>query len=45
MSLLRRPQITYAHIEQICPSPYELTDEMKEQVEIQVKYSGYIEGS
>ena len=43
MSLLRRPQITYAHIEQICPSPYELTDEMKEQVEIQVKYSGYIE--
>ncbi len=41
--LLRRPQITYAHIEQICPSPYELTDEMKEQVEIQVKYSGYIE--
>ncbi|GFR38174.1 tRNA uridine 5-carboxymethylaminomethyl modification enzyme MnmG [Insulibacter thermoxylanivorax] len=43
ISLLRRPQIIYAHIEQICPSPYELTDEMKEQVEIQVKYAGYIE--
>ncbi len=43
LSLLRRPEITYAHIEQISPSPYELTEEMKEQVEIQIKYSGYIE--
>lgn len=43
MSLLRRPEITYAHIERMSPSPYELNDEMKEQVEIQVKYEGYIE--
>lgn len=43
ISLLRRPQLTYAHIERISPSPYDLNEEMKEQVEIQVKYSGYIE--
>lgn len=43
ITLLRRPQITYAQIERISPSPYDLNDEMKEQVEIQVKYSGYIE--
>ncbi|MGF7049289.1 tRNA uridine 5-carboxymethylaminomethyl modification enzyme [Paenibacillus sp. DS2015] len=41
--LLRRPELNYSHIEQISPSPYELTDEMKEQVEIQIKYAGYIE--
>ncbi len=41
--LLRRPEINYSHIEQLSPSPYELTDEMKEQVEIQIKYAGYIE--
>lgn len=43
LSLLRRPQIMYSHIEQMSPSPLELDEEMKEQVEIQVKYSGYIE--
>jgi tRNA uridine 5-carboxymethylaminomethyl modification enzyme len=43
LSLLRRPEITYTFIEHISPSPYELTDEMKEQVEIQIKYAGYIE--
>lgn len=43
MSLLRRPEITYAHIEQIIPAPYELLKSVKEQVEIQVKYAGYIE--
>jgi tRNA uridine 5-carboxymethylaminomethyl modification enzyme len=43
ISLLRRPEITYAHIERISPSPVELTEEMKEQVEIQIKYEGYIE--
>ncbi|WP_166245899.1 tRNA uridine-5-carboxymethylaminomethyl(34) synthesis enzyme MnmG [Paenibacillus turpanensis] len=41
--LLRRPEVTYTHIEQLSPSEIELTDEMKEQVEIQIKYSGYIE--
>lgn len=43
LSLLRRPEITYAHIETIAPSEAALTGEMKEQVEIQIKYSGYIE--
>lgn len=43
LSLLRRPEVTYAHLESVVPSPYELTDEMKEQVEISVKYAGYIE--
>jgi tRNA uridine 5-carboxymethylaminomethyl modification enzyme len=43
ISLLRRPEITYAHIERIHPAPVELTEEMKEQVEIQIKYEGYIE--
>jgi tRNA uridine 5-carboxymethylaminomethyl modification enzyme len=43
VSLLRRPEIEYRHIERMSPSHLELTDEMKEQVEIQVKYAGYIE--
>jgi tRNA uridine 5-carboxymethylaminomethyl modification enzyme len=43
LSLLLRPEVTYAHVERLTPAPYELTEEMKEQVEIQVKYSGYIE--
>jgi tRNA uridine 5-carboxymethylaminomethyl modification enzyme len=43
LTLLRRPEITYAHIEQLQPSTEALSDEMKEQVEIQVKYSGYID--
>jgi tRNA uridine 5-carboxymethylaminomethyl modification enzyme len=42
-SVLRRPEITYAHIERMLPSPYELDEDMKEQVEIQLKYVGYIE--
>jgi len=42
-SVLRRPEITYSHIERMIPSPYELDDEVKEQVEIQLKYAGYIE--
>ncbi|WP_152395810.1 tRNA uridine-5-carboxymethylaminomethyl(34) synthesis enzyme MnmG [Paenibacillus guangzhouensis] len=43
LTLLRRPEVTYAHIEPISSSSHELTEEMKEQVEIQIKYSGYIE--
>lgn len=43
LSLLRRPQIMYSHIEQMSRSPLELDGEMKEQVEIQIKYSGYSE--
>ncbi|MFD1954658.1 tRNA uridine-5-carboxymethylaminomethyl(34) synthesis enzyme MnmG [Paenibacillus thailandensis] len=43
LTLLRRPEISYGMIEKLVPSPVELTDEMKEQVEIQIKYAGYIE--
>jgi len=43
--LLKRPEMTYEDIEKLSPSPFELTDEMKEQIEIQIKYEGYIEKS
>ncbi|MFD0682340.1 MULTISPECIES: tRNA uridine-5-carboxymethylaminomethyl(34) synthesis enzyme MnmG [unclassified Paenibacillus] len=43
ISLLRRPEVSYEHIHGISPSPNVLSDEMKEQVEIQIKYTGYIE--
>ncbi|MFS1510947.1 tRNA uridine-5-carboxymethylaminomethyl(34) synthesis enzyme MnmG [Chengkuizengella sp. SCS-71B] len=42
-SLLRRPEILYQHIELFSPSEIELTEEEKEQVEIQIKYAGYID--
>jgi tRNA uridine 5-carboxymethylaminomethyl modification enzyme len=41
--LLRRPEVTYSNIEALSPSPIPLTDDIKEQVEIQIKYAGYIE--
>ncbi|WP_424769345.1 tRNA uridine-5-carboxymethylaminomethyl(34) synthesis enzyme MnmG [Paenibacillus sp. sgz302251] len=43
LSLLRRPEVTYAMLESVVPSVPEMSDEMKEQVEIQIKYEGYIE--
>lgn len=43
LSLLRRPEITYAMLETVVPSVLEMNEEMKEQVEIQIKYAGYIE--
>jgi glucose-inhibited division protein A len=43
LSLLRRPEITYDMLASVVPSPYELSEEMKEQVEISIKYAGYIE--
>ncbi|WP_028988432.1 tRNA uridine-5-carboxymethylaminomethyl(34) synthesis enzyme MnmG [Thermicanus aegyptius] len=41
--LLRRPEITYEHLEQIVESNETISKEVKEQVEIQIKYKGYIE--
>lgn len=41
--LLRRPEITYEHIKRIAPPQDVLPPEVEEQVEIQIKYSGYIE--
>lgn len=43
--LMKRPEMTYEDIAKLSPSTIELTDEMKEQIEIQVKYEGYIEKS
>ncbi|SCC66096.1 tRNA uridine-5-carboxymethylaminomethyl(34) synthesis enzyme MnmG [Bacillus mycoides] len=43
--LLRRPEMIYEHIHLLVPSELELNDEITEQVEIQIKYEGYIEKS
>ncbi len=43
LTLLRRPEVTYSHLEKLAPPPSELSEDVKEQVEIQVKYTGYIE--
>ncbi|MBC1742141.1 tRNA uridine-5-carboxymethylaminomethyl(34) synthesis enzyme MnmG [Listeria welshimeri] len=43
--LLRRPEITYDKIVQIVSRETFITDEIAEQVEIQVKYEGYIQKS
>ncbi|WP_438445184.1 tRNA uridine-5-carboxymethylaminomethyl(34) synthesis enzyme MnmG [Gorillibacterium sp. sgz5001074] len=43
LSLLRRPEITMDHLDRISPAPAEVSEDVKEQVEIQVKYAGYIE--
>jgi tRNA uridine 5-carboxymethylaminomethyl modification enzyme len=40
--LLKRPEITYQFIDEHSPSGKFLTPEIKKQVEIQVKYDGYI---
>jgi len=43
ITLLRRPELSYAHIAAWSPPPEALTEEEIEQVEIRVKYEGYIE--
>ncbi len=43
ITLLRRPEVSYEHIEKLSPAPEELHSSVKEQVEIQTKYAGYIE--
>jgi tRNA uridine 5-carboxymethylaminomethyl modification enzyme len=40
--ILKRPEIKYGFIEEISPSDKPLTEEIKKQAEIQVKYEGYI---
>ncbi|WP_216831629.1 tRNA uridine-5-carboxymethylaminomethyl(34) synthesis enzyme MnmG [Alkalihalobacterium elongatum] len=42
-NLLKRPEINYKIIEQMVPADGEISDDVAEQVEIQVKYEGYIE--
>jgi tRNA uridine 5-carboxymethylaminomethyl modification enzyme len=41
--LLRRPELQYGDIEKINPAPQPLEAAVAEQVEIQVKYEGYIQ--
>lgn len=41
-ALLRRPEITYEQIQQISQEEITLTDEVLEEVEIEIKYEGYI---
>ncbi|ULT57083.1 tRNA uridine-5-carboxymethylaminomethyl(34) synthesis enzyme MnmG [Neobacillus drentensis] len=43
--LLKRPEMTYKLLEKVTSSDLPLDDEMKEQVEIQLKYEGYIDKS
>ncbi len=43
--LLRRPEIKYRHIHELVPCEKELSFDVIEQVEIQVKYEGYIQKS
>ncbi len=42
IDLLKRPEVTYSTIEKMVHVTQELPAEVKEQVEIQVKYEGYI---
>ena len=41
--LLKRPGLRYDEISQIAPAPEILSEAVKEQVEIQIKYDGYIQ--
>lgn len=41
--LMRRPEVSYSFVNQVAPSEEMLDEEMQEQVEIQIKYAGYIE--
>ena len=42
---LRRTEVTYDHIDQLVPATLPLSEAVKEQIEIQIKYQGYIEKS
>ncbi|MDH4100589.1 MAG: tRNA uridine-5-carboxymethylaminomethyl(34) synthesis enzyme MnmG, partial [Nitrospirota bacterium] len=41
--LLKRPEVAYSLIEKLAPSPEPLTPAVIAQVEIQIKYEGYIQ--
>jgi tRNA uridine 5-carboxymethylaminomethyl modification enzyme len=43
--LLKRPEMSYELLEKLTPSELEMATDIKEQVEIQIKYEGYIEKS
>ena len=41
--LLKRPELRYEHIARLAPPDEELPPSVREQVEIQIKYDGYIQ--
>lgn len=41
--LVKRPEMTYADLAEVKPSETEVAPDVAEQVEIQIKYSGYID--
>ncbi|WP_062200902.1 tRNA uridine-5-carboxymethylaminomethyl(34) synthesis enzyme MnmG [Massilibacterium senegalense] len=41
--LLKRPEVHYKHIASIIPPEEEVTEDVAEQIEIQIKYHGYIQ--
>ncbi|WP_339148257.1 MULTISPECIES: tRNA uridine-5-carboxymethylaminomethyl(34) synthesis enzyme MnmG [unclassified Sutcliffiella] len=43
--LLKRPEMTYQHIHHMVPADKDISPDVAEQVEIQVKYEGYIQKS
>ncbi|HEU4962426.1 MAG TPA: tRNA uridine-5-carboxymethylaminomethyl(34) synthesis enzyme MnmG [Bacilli bacterium] len=43
--LLRRPEVDYQAVQDLSPGEEELSAEVREQVEVQVKYAGYIQKS
>ncbi|MGY3714888.1 tRNA uridine-5-carboxymethylaminomethyl(34) synthesis enzyme MnmG [Sutcliffiella cohnii] len=43
--LLKRPEMNYEHIRTLAPSEKEISQDVGEQVEIQIKYEGYIKKS
>lgn len=44
-NLLKRPEVTYQEIHQLAPADFDIPEDVAEQVEIQIKYSGYINKS
>lgn len=40
--LLKRPEMKYDYLKKLIPAEEELSPEIEEQVEIQIKYEGYI---
>ena len=42
-ALLKRPEVTYEFISKLFPADEEVSSEVAEQIEIQIKYAGYIE--
>jgi tRNA uridine 5-carboxymethylaminomethyl modification enzyme len=40
--LLKRPELTYADIAELAPPPMDITEPVRQQVEVECKYAGYL---